>query len=165
MSLSKEILDPLALGAGESVIRHWKHHHGVCVLTNHRLVMLSPHHVLAHPHHEVVWNQSLQGIQLLEVMKTGDVAARTSLSQGAGSPFGASGNATRPYDRPSGVGRYMTSPSTMTGNANVTQISGDYGLQVDNVVVFSGGPDDAASIRDDIEQAAQARKKELGIPL
>jgi hypothetical protein len=156
-------MDALTLESGESVLKHWKHHHNVCVLTNRRVAILSPHHILAHPHREVTWSQSLQEIQTLEVMKMDDVTARASLSQGAGSPFGVSGNATRPYDRPSGIGGYMSSPSTMPGSANDMLIAGDYGLQIDNVVVFTGGPDDAAKIRDEIEKAAEARRLELGI--
>jgi hypothetical protein len=156
MELSKEVLDALALAEGETVLKHWRCHNSICVLTNRRLVMLSPHHILSHPHHEAVWSVYLQEIRLLEVMKMGDATARVSQARGSWVRMGAGGFAPRSYDRSAGDWSIEETGTAIT-------ISGDYCLHVDNVVVFTGGPDDASSIRDDIERAASDYRKALGV--
>jgi hypothetical protein len=152
MELGKEVLDALVLTKGELVIKHWKYHHYTCVLTNQRIALLSPHHILGHPHREVSWSQYLQEISVIEVQKMGDVGAAQTYSFTS-------------Y-RPAGGGVRGYSPGVpMAGAKNTVTLAGDYGLHVDNVVVFTGGPDDAANLRDVIESAAQSRRQELGVPL
>jgi len=86
---------------------------------------------------------------MLEVQKIGDVAAPLTHAYGSYAPAGGFTHAYMPR-------------TPMGGASNTVSRSGDYGLHVDNVVVYSGGPDEASKLRDDIEQAAQSRKQELG---
>lgn len=75
MEIAKEVLDALALTEGETVLAHWKYEHYTCVLTNHRIAVISPPHVLDHPHHEVNWSRALESIQEFEVQLKGGVDA------------------------------------------------------------------------------------------
>jgi hypothetical protein len=136
MSLNKDVMEALNLANGESIVKEWKCHkdHCVCVLTNKRIVLFGSHHALKHPHREASWSEFLKDVQVVDVLKTGDVTPNITHAFGPGwySSFGPG------------------------GSMNTSEVAtGDFHTHVDNVVVFSGGPDEAASIRDAIEKAVE----------
>lgn len=150
MSLAKEVLEALALSEGETVLRHWTCHHHICVLTNHRITLLSPHRVLGHPHHELNWHEKLENVRSVEI------AAKTI------SPINEEDTAG-PISPTGYVGRLRFMPSTATGFATVPIDAGNYSLEINNVLVYDGDSREAASIREAVEKASVDRKRELGL--
>jgi hypothetical protein len=158
MTLSPEVLSAVALSEEEKILTEWRLHHRHCILTSHRLVVLSPHHLLGHPHHEVAWSQPLETVGLVEikqgmgVLEDSPRPGMASVGVGFGAGLGVDSVGARSETAATG------------GSAEGHVIPGDFHCLVDNMVVFIGNADEAGQVQATIETAAAERKKSLQGP-
>lgn len=145
-----EGLTPEEMLPQEVVLHHWKahHQHDRGVLTDRRLLLLSPLHPIS-LRREVSWQKALEEVHAVEVTRMGPVDAPygTVTSMGGVAPMGTAG---------------VSGGAAAFGGATSTTLSGDFLVRVDDTIVFSGKPQLAAELRDRIDQAAVNRRVALG---
>lgn len=126
---------------------HWKYRRCLCVLTNHRIIMLSLHRVFTRPHHEVIWLQPLQNIKALEVA-TGNFQPVSYV----------------PTSRIPASNEDGPTASIWAGNPqDATSSSDNFSIHVNNTVVYVGISAKVLNIRDRILRAKLRREQELGV--